>query len=172
MPHETPQLAALRRSILNPWKLRLFMLQKLPMGFLAGLRVREFTADSATVTIRLGYLTKNPFRSVYFACLAMAAELSTGIIGIVCATVGAPVSMLVVGLEADFTKKAVGRISFRCDDGAAIAAAVAGTRADGEGRTVVATSTGRDEAGEVVATFRFTWSFKAKSAPGQGPAIQ
>ena len=43
-----------------------------------------------------------------------------------------------------------------------IAQAVAESRATGEGRTVVCTSTGVDEAGDVVAVFRITWSFRAK----------
>lgn len=157
----------LRRAILNPWKLKLFMLGKLPMGLLAGLRVTAFDEERAAVTIRYGYLTKNPFRSLYFACLAMAAELSTGVQGLVQVADGAPVSMLVVGLEGTFTKKAVGRITFTCADGAAIAQAVAEARATGEGRTVVCTSTGRDEAGDEVAIFKLTWSFKAKGGPAK-----
>src|SRR5215472_14806458 len=96
---------AMRRSIRNPWKLKLFMLGKLPMGLLAGLRVVAFDERKAAVSIRLGYLTKNPFRSIYFACLAMAAELASGVQGIVRASDGAPVSMLVVGLQGTFTKK-------------------------------------------------------------------
>ena len=154
---------AMRRSIRNPWKLKLFMLGKLPMGLLAGLRVTAFDEEMAAVRIRFGYLTKNPFRSIYFACLAMAAELASGVQGMVRVAEGSPVSMLVVGLEGTFTKKAVGRITFTCPDGAAIAQAVAETRATGEGRTVLCTSTGRDEAGDEVATFRLTWSFKAKT---------
>jgi hypothetical protein len=152
----------LRRSILNSWKLRLFMLGKLPMGLLAGLRVVAFDERKASVAIRLGYLTKNPFRSIYFACLAMAAELASGVQGIVLTADGAPVSMLVVGLQGTFTKKAVGRVTFTCEDGPAIAEAIAGTRADGQPRTVPCTSVGRDEAGDEVATFVLTWSFKAK----------
>ena len=154
----------MRRSIRNPWKLKLFMLGKLPMGLLAGLRVTAFDEEMAAVSIRLGYLTKNPFRSIYFACLAMAAELASGAQGMVRVAEGSPVSMLVVGLEGTFTKKAVGRITFTCPDGAAIAQAVAEARATGEGRTVLCTSTGRDEAGDEVATFRLTWTFKAKKA--------
>ena len=153
----------MRRSILSPWKLKLYMLGKLPMGLLAGLRVVALDEEKAAVTIRFGYLTKNPFRSIYFACLAMAAELASGIQGIVRVSDGSPVSMLVVDLRGTFTKKAVGRITFTCADGAAIAAAIAATRADGEGRTVPCTSVGRDETGDEVATFSLTWSFKAKA---------
>lgn len=158
---------ALRRAILNPWKLRFFMLRKLPMGLLAGLRVTAFDEQTASVTIRYGYLTQNPFRSLYFACLAMAAELATGVQGLVRVAEGPPVSMLVVGLEGSFTKKAVGRITFTCPDGAAIAQAVAETRATGESRSVLCTSTGRDETGDEVAVFRLTWSFKAKAVPSK-----
>lgn len=159
---EAPAGAAFRRQVLSPLKLRLFLLRKLPMAALAGLRLRALTPTAATVTVRLKYLTQNPFRSIYFACLAMAAELASGLQAMLHVQAGGPVSMLVTGLEATFTKKAVGLIAFTCPDGAAIAQAVAESRATGDGRTVVATSTGVDEAGDVVAVFRVTWSFRAK----------
>lgn len=153
---------AFSQQVLSPAKLRLFFLRRLPMAWLAGLRLRALTAEAATITVRYKYLTKNPFRSIYFACLGMAAELASGIQALRHLQGLGPVSMLVVGLQADFQKKAVGTIAFTCADGAAIAAALAESRATGEGRTVVCTSTGRDEAGAVVAVFRVTWSFKAK----------
>ena len=159
---DTAQAAAFRRQVLNPVKLKLFMLQKLPMAWLAGLRLTQLTPEAATVTVRYKYLTQNPFRSVYFACLAMAAELASGIQAMMHVQARGSVSMLVVGVQADFTKKAVGLISFTCPDGPAIAQAIAESRATGEGRTAVCTSTGMDEAGDIVAVFRFTWSFRAK----------
>lgn len=162
MPTDTPAMQAFRRQVLSPVKLRLFMLRKLPLAWLAGLRLAALTPEAATVTIRYKYLTQNPFRSIYFAALAMAAELASGIQAMLHTQGGGPVSMLVVGLQAEFTKKAVGLIAFTCSDGAAIGTAVAESRATGQGRTVVCTSTGRDQAGEVVAVFRVTWSFKAK----------
>jgi acyl-coenzyme A thioesterase PaaI-like protein len=162
MPTVTPAQQAFRQQVLNPLKLRLFLLRKLPMAWLAGLRLTIITPEAATVTIRYKYLTQNPFRSIYFAALAMAAELASGIQAMLHTQGGGPVSMLVVGLQAEFSKKAVGLITFTCPDGAAIAQAVAKSRATGEVRTVVCTSTGRDEAGDVVAVFQVTWSFKAK----------
>ena len=159
---DTPQAAAFRRQVLSPAKLRLFMMRKLPMAWLAGLRLTQLTPESATVTIRYKYLTQNPFSSLYFACLAMAAELASGIQGMMQVQAGGPVSMLVTGIQGDFTKKAVGLIAFTCPDGPLIAQAVAESRATGEGRTVVCTSTGLDEAGDVVAVFKLTWSFRAK----------
>ena len=155
-------LAAFRRQVLRPAKLRFFLARKLPLAWLAGLRLTALTPEAATVTVRYKYLTQNPFRSIYFACLAMAAELASGIQALMQVQSGGPVSMLVVGLTAEFSKKATGLIAFTCPDGAAITQAVAESRATGAGRTVVCTSTGRDEAGDVVAVFRVTWSFRAK----------
>lgn len=134
------------------------------MAYLAGLRVRTLTPERATVTIPFKYLTKNPFRSIYFACLSMAAELASGVLAMLHTRGGSPVSMLVVGLEAEFSKKAVGLITFTSADGQRIGQAVAGSRATGTGQTVVCTSTGVDEAGDVVAVFRITWSFRARKA--------
>ena len=159
---DTPQAAAFRRQVLTPAKMKLFMVQKLPMAWLAGLRLTQLTPEMATVTIRYKYLTQNPFRSLYFACLAMAGEMASGIQGMMHVQAGGPVSMLVTGIQGDFTKKAVGLITFTCPDGARIAQAVAESRATGEGRTLICTSTGRDEAGDVVAVFHLTWSFRAK----------
>ena len=162
MPTDTSAMQAFRRQVLSPARLRLFMLRKLPLAWLAGLRLVALTPEAATVTIRYKYLTQNPFRSIYFAALAMAAELASGIQAMMHTQGGGPVSMLVVGLEVEFTKKAVGLVAFTCPDGAAIATALAESRATGEGRTVVCTSTGLDQAGDVVAVFRVTWSFRAK----------
>ena len=159
---DTPQAAAFRRQVLSPTKLRLFMMRKLPMAWLSGLRLTQLTPEAATVTIRYKYLTQNPFRSLYFACLAMAGEFASGIQGMMQVQAGGPVSMLVTSIQGDFTKKAVGLITFTCPDGPLIAQAVAESRATGEGRTVVCTSTGVDEAGDVVAVFKLTWSFRAK----------
>ncbi|GAB2969737.1 hypothetical protein GCM10027048_45810 [Hymenobacter coalescens] len=167
VPVDSPQLAAFRRRLLSPVKQRLFLLSQLPAAGLAGVRVESLSFEAATVTVPFKFLTKNPFRSIYFACLSMAAEMASGVLAMMHTSTGSPVSMLVVGLEADFTKKAVTRIAFTCPDGAAIARAVAESRATGEGRTVLATSTGRDAAGDVVAVFRITWSFRAKKAGAQ-----
>jgi hypothetical protein len=147
----------------SPFKFKLFLLVKLPMGFLAGLKIEEISEESAIVSIRYKYLTKNPFKSVYFACLAMAGELCSGALGLLHVYGSKPsVSMLVVNMEATFTKKAVGKIRFSCLDGSQIKEAVAATRRTGEGETVVAISIGKDESGQEVAVFKITWSFKAK----------
>ncbi|OKL38915.1 PaaI family thioesterase [Pontibacter flavimaris] len=164
MKPQPDNAAVFRQLVSSPVKFRLFLLSRLPMAYLAGLRVTILTPEQAEVTIPYKYVNKNPFQSIYFACLSMAAELSTGVLCMMHVYKSSPaVSMLVVSMEARFTKKAVGRIAFTCRDGEQIQQAVAQTKATGEGVTVVATSIGLDEAGDQVAEFRFTWSLKARA---------
>jgi hypothetical protein len=73
--------------------------------------------------------------------------------------------MLVVKNEGHYYKKAVGKILFTCNDGKAVSAAVENAIATGEGTTFNCHTTGTNEAGEVVAEFYFTWSFKARTKP-------
>ena len=163
MPRQPANAAAFRALVLSPVRFRLFLLARLPMAYMAGLRVTALTGEHATVRVPYKYLNKNPFQSIYFACLSMAAELSTGLLCMMQVYKSVPaISMLVVHMEADFTKKAVGNITFTCHDGKAIAEAVEKTKATGEGVTVIATSIGVDESGDQVASFRYTWSLKAK----------
>ncbi|PCJ84531.1 MAG: thioesterase [Flavobacteriales bacterium] len=160
------KIAKFQKLALNPLLFKLYLLKDLPVGLLVGLRVRELNEERCKVTIPYKYLTKNPFRSIYFACLSMAAELSTGVMGVLAVrSAEVPVSMLVVCMEGDFTKKAVGRITFTCNDGQKIFDAVAQSIAMSEGVAVTATSIGIDEQGDKVAEFRFSWSFKPKGSP-------
>jgi hypothetical protein len=166
---DPPAAQAFSRMIQSPVRFRFFLLRHLPMAYLAGLRIRSLNSRKAVVSIRLNYLTKNPFRSIYFACLAMAAELSTGLLAMMGVYQAEPsISMLLTKVEGDFQKKAVGLILFTCPDGEAIAAAVEEAKATGAGTSVTATSTGTNEAGEQVAQFRISWAFKVR-AGGKGP---
>jgi hypothetical protein len=148
--------------MLSPWMLRGFMLSKLPLALVAGLRVREFDEAHCTVTVPYGWRSTNPFRSTYFAALSMAAEMSTGALALLEVQLAPkPVSMLITGMTAEFGKKATGLTAFTCADGRALADAVAKAVA-GEATTFEATSLGTAPDGAVVARFTFTWSFKAK----------
>jgi hypothetical protein len=134
------------------------------MGLLSGLKVLDLNETQASVSVRFNWLNQNPFRSIYFAVLSMAAELSTGILAFGQVNDRKPaVSMLVVKLEADFYKKAVGKIIFTCADGVKIAEAVEQTLLTGEGVVLQCVSVGVNEQNEEVAKFIFTWSFKSKS---------
>ena len=145
-------------------RFKLFLGLKLPAAFWSGIRLIHLDKAHAVVEIKHGWRNQNPFRSIYFACLAMAAEFSTGVLAHeIVKTSGHPFSMLVVGLQANFTKKATGRIRFTCQDGAAFDQVVKKCILSGEPCTIDSVSTGVDEAGDQVAQFTIQWSFKCKS---------
>lgn len=147
----------------HPVKFRMFLFSKLPSAYFAGVRVKTFDEHKAEVTVPYKWFSKNPFKSTYFACLAMAAEMSTGLLALMNTYKRNPaVSMLVTGLEANYFKKATGITVFTCEDGDAISAVVNEAIKTGEGKLIKTKSTGRNNNGELVAEFFITWSFKAK----------
>ena len=158
-----PQFKKFQKIILHPIKFRFFLLQKLPAAWIAGLRMKKFEADEASVTVSYKWLNQNPFKSMYFAVQSMAAEMSTGMLAFGQIFERNPsISMLVVGMEAQFNKKAVDKITFTCSEGLLIANAIEETLRTGEGQTIKCSSIGKNVAGEIVSEFWFTWSFKAK----------
>lgn len=158
-----PNTAVFIRQMRHPVKFRLFLLAKLPAAYFSGVRVREIDEKKCVVTVPYKWFSKNPFRSTYFACLSMAAEMSTGSLAMAHLYKSKPpVSMLVVKVESEYFKKAADRSSFVCEDGELFAKAIEETIGSGEARTVRAKSVGKNKAGEVVAEFYITWSFKAK----------
>ena len=147
----------------HPVKFRMFLLSKLPSAFLCGVRVRDIDEKHAVVTVPYKWLSQNPFKSTYFACLAMAAEMSTGVLAMTHVYKRKPaISMLVVKMESEYFKKATGRTTFICGDGEAMLQTIEESIASGEGRTFRARSTGRNANNETVAEFYITWSFKAR----------
>lgn len=148
----------------SPVKFRLFLLSKLPAAFISGVRVRSADENKCVVTVPYKWLSQNPFKSTYFACLSMAAEMSTGVLAMAHIYKRNPsVSMLVLKVEGSFTKKAVGRTTFTCEEGQLIRQTIEDAIISNEGKMVTARSYGRNKDGEVVAEFSITWSFKAKS---------
>jgi hypothetical protein len=147
----------------NRFKFPLFLLTKLPAAFFSGVRVQQIDEAGATVTVPYKWFSQNPFKSTYFACLAMAAELSTGVLAMMHTYKSSPaISMLVTGLEAAYFKKATGITTFTCAQGLDINQTIEAAIASGEGKTIKVKSTGINNNGELVAEFFITWSFKAK----------
>ena len=136
---------------------------KLPMAFLAGLKIVHIDEEVCRVSTRLTFLTKNPFRSTYFAVLSMAAELSTGLYALLFTTGIQPsVAVIITGLNARFLKKATGTTIFTCREGEKLRQAVVQARETGEAAVTTVKSVGKNEVGETVAEFEFTWSFKQR----------
>lgn len=147
----------------HPVKFRMFLFAKIPSAFFSGIHVMHMDEGKCEVTVPYKWFSQNPFRSTYFACLSMAAEMSTGALAMAYIyKLNPPVSMLVVKTEAEYFKKATGKTTFVCTDGKAFNEVIEKAIATGEGQTLAAVSNGFNEKDELVATFRITWSFKRK----------
>lgn len=149
--------------IQHPVKFRMFLFSKLPSAFFAGVKVKHVDEQRCEVTVPYKWFSQNPFRSTYFACLSMAAEMSTGVLALMHTYHSVPaVSILVKNMEANFIKKATGTTYFVCEEGDLIKKRIEQTKMTGEAYTIKVKSTGTNAAGELVAEFWITWSFKRK----------
>ena len=152
------------RLINNPFLIRLFLFTKLPSAFFSGVRVLVADEKKCTATVPYKWFSKNPFKSTYFACLSMAAEMSTGVLAMAHVYKHDPaVSMLVLKVQGNFSKKAVGRTAFTCEEGLIIKQTIEDAVSSGQGKIITVRSYGRNAAHEIVAEFEITWSFKVKS---------
>ena len=160
MPDEKADFLKLARS---PIKFGMFLFFKIPIAFLSGIRIREITTEKCITTVPYRWLTQNPFHSTYFASLSMAAELSTGALAMMNTHKRQPpVSMLVTKMEANYFKKATSTIYFACEEGATIEKVVNEACERLESKLINVRTVGRNNNGELVAEFIFTWSFKVK----------
>ena len=149
---------------LTPSKINYFNLFKLPSVFFTGVRVKTIDDVSCTVSVKHRWINQNPFKSMFWAVQGMAAELTTGALVLMkIRESGKNISMLVSNNNATFTKKATGRITFKCNDGHLIDNAIAKAIETGEGQTIWMTSVGTNTDGVEVSTFNFEWSIKVKS---------
>jgi hypothetical protein len=155
--------SAFIKKMKHPVFFRMFLLTKLPAAYFSGVRVRDIDEKACRVTVPYKWLSKNPFRSTYFASLSMAAEMSTGALAMAhLYKSDPPVSMLVVKVESEYFKKATARTSFECKDGDAFRNAVSQAILSNEPVIVRARSVGTNKEGEKIAEFYITWSFKAR----------
>ena len=149
---------------MNKFQLHLFLFLKIPISWIAGVRLKEMNDEICITKVKFGWLNQNPFNSMFWAVQGMAAEFSTGFL---CAEKirksGKKISMLVVHNKAEFTKKAVGRVTFSCLQGKELDAVLQKAIETGEGQTLTLFSEGKDQKGDLVSKFAFTWSFKVKN---------
>src|SRR3954469_1481669 len=105
----------------HPARFRMFLFLKVPAAWFCGVRLQSIAAEKCEASIPYRWSSRNPFRSTYFASLSMAAELTTGALGLIHSYGRQPaISMLVTRVEGDFFKKAVDKTIFTCEDGESI----------------------------------------------------
>ena len=149
---------------ITPKKINAFMLFKLPLGYLSGMRVKELDNQKCVVTIKHRWMNQNPFNSMFWAAQGMAAEMSTGVLVMqAIENSKKKVSMLVTHQDGNFFKKATGKIVFTCNNGNEIKDAIEKSAVTKEGQVVNLVAEGVNSDGVLVSNFTFQWSLKVKS---------
>lgn len=147
----------------TPFKLNLYNFFKLPSAFWCGVRASAINEKECLATVKYRWFNQNPFNSMYFAVQAMAAEFTTGVLVMYHINKSkANISMLVAQNKAVFTKKAVGRIYFKCNQGIKVKEIIEKAIISKEGQTVWLTSIGTNEKGEQVSEMHFEWTIKIR----------
>ena len=144
-------------------KFNTFTFFKLPSAWWCGVRLKQLDNKKAVATVTHKWFNQNPFKSMFWAVQGMAAELTTGaMVSSQIRDTGKKISMLVQNNNANFSKKATGKITFTCEDGHLIAEALERTIATGEGQTIWMKAVGVNKDGVVVSTFNFEWTVRLK----------
>jgi hypothetical protein len=152
------------RKLVLSYKFNFYTLFKLPAAWFSGVRVKELNYETCEVIVPFKWFSQNPFRSTYFACLAMAAEMSTGVPFLMATHKESPgFSMLVTDIKGSYLKKATNLTTFVCSDVQKIFKMVEQAKVSGEGESIITETVGTDRDGDVVARFDITWSVKRRS---------
>ncbi len=160
-----PEQKKLSHRITKGFQFAYYLFFSLPMGWIAGLRVREINEHRCITSVPFKWLNKNPFRSTYFAVQSMAAELSTATACLLAVQGQNPsVAFIIVDLKANFTKKATDRVFFTCSETSKAFDAVERCISTGESTQATFKTVGTMKDGTVVSEFEFTWSFKQRKS--------
>lgn len=151
-----------QKKMLNPVVFWFAMMAKLPSAVFWRLRIKTLSTEKCEVTIPYFWRSQNPFKSIYFAAMAGAAELSTGALCQLALAGKGKFSMLVVDFRAEYFKKANEKINFACDQGIELFDLIDNMEVNDTGQLMMISS-GTSPSGEEVARFYVTWSFKRKS---------
>lgn len=147
----------------TPSKLNAYLFAKLPSAYWSGVRVFSIQPNACVVKVKHKWFNQNPFKSMYFAVQAMAAELSTGaLLMLHIQKSGKKIAMLVANNNGSYTKKATGKITFTCNEGDKIEEAILKAIESGEGQKFWMKSIGIDEVGDQVSEMNFEWTIKVK----------
>lgn len=145
-------------------KINLFSLFNLPAAYFTGVRTTFMDSTRCEVVVKHRWINQNPFGSMFWAVQGMAAEMTTGLLLMTKIKKSKKsIAMLVAHNNADFYKKARGKITFSCEQGNSIDVAIEKAIATTEGQKLTLHAVGHDEDGDKVSSFNFEWSIKLRS---------
>lgn len=142
--------------------MRLWMLRSLPMALPVGLAIESI--DERHCRVRLPYRPwlRNPFRSLFWAVMGMAAELCSGALVYAYAS-GTGCKFILAGMSGRFHRKVTGKSYYICEAGDVIRQHLQ-TLTPLADTTIDLPVVVRDTSGEIVADFVFTWQLRAAAA--------
>ena len=147
----------------TPNKINRWMLFKLPAAWLSGVRLSFINDSRCEVKVKFKWINQNPYRSMFWAVQGMAAELTTGmLLTNSIQNSKANISMLLVSNKSNFHKKAVGKITFICEEGENAKKLINSTIQNITSKAWFKVK-GFDETGDLVSEFDFEWSCKKRS---------
>jgi hypothetical protein len=148
----------------TPIRINIFNFFKLPSVWWCGIRVTKIDDVSCQVKVVHRWINQNPFKSMFWAVQGMAAELTTGVL-IMEAIQNSKrkVSMLVLNNRANFSKKARGKVLFECDEKQKLSKAMNQLIKTQKSQSILLTSKGIDQNGDIVSTFEFEWTLLLKN---------
>ena len=144
-------------------KINRWMLFKLPAAWLCGVRLSLINDSRCEVKVKFKWINQNPYRSMFWAVQGMAAELTTGmLLTNSIQNSNANISMLLVSNKSSFHKKAVGKITFTCEEGEN-AKKLINSAIQNITSKAWFKAKGYDETGDLVSEFDFEWSCKKRN---------
>lgn len=157
MPHKVDSISY--------WKKMVFLLGffKIPMVFYVRPQILQVDSSTVKLKIKIRRRTKNHLKSMYFGALAVGADIAGGIHAFYFSEkLGGKVSFAFKDMKATFHKRAESDVTFVCNDGHIVEAAVNKSKSSGErvNETVKVEAFNTDN--EVVATFEMGVSVKVK----------
>lgn len=158
---DTKTALAFRKKALSPF-FKLFLLKNLPLAFIAGVRMKKLDDTGSETQLKFRWVNQNPFKSMYFAAMHMAAEFATGALLFQYLDMDFRFSMLLVNTQASFHKKAVGIIRFQCDMGANTTSFLKKISTQEDGDIIILKVRAINEQNDLVAEFAYHWSCKMK----------
>jgi hypothetical protein len=149
------------KKLSNNRLFRAYLLWRLPLAYIAGVKVVAFRRDSATMSIRYRWINTNPFKSMYFAAMNMGAELACGLLVFAHINeVNPKISMLLEDFNSHYVRKGLGKVLFICQQGDEIKNAVEIASETTETQKLNVKVHATDVVGTILATFEMQWSLK------------
>lgn len=143
------------------WKMFLLGFFKIPMMHFVRPQLLEIDEEKVKLKIRLRRRTKNHLNSMYFAALAVGADVAGGIqVFYFAEKHNKKVSFAFKGMNAQFLKRAETDTIFESNQGHVVAAAVKKSMETGERINDTIEVIAKNTNGEIVATFEMGISLK------------